>query len=93
MTDDEIEAERKRGLEGVTFTVTCTMRRRWARQFLGMLLNMQRLGVAGSSRNTTLFADGDGDFRPKFSVASDGLDIVPAEPMKLASGDLFFDAG
>lgn len=48
------------------FTVTCEMHERWVPQFLGMLREMQRLGCVGSSQNICFFADGDGDFRPKF---------------------------
>lgn len=79
-------------MSDVTFTVSCTMKRRWAEQFVGMLRNMQTLGNNGSSRNVTLFADGDGDFRPRFSV-DDDAEISAAEPTILKSGDLFFDAG
>ncbi len=42
------------------------MKDRWVPHFLGMLKKMQYLGGIGSSRNVTLFSDGDGDFRPKF---------------------------
>lgn len=86
------DAERKNLHEKVTFTVTCTMKRRWAQQFIGMLKQMQRLGSWGSSRNVSFFADGDGDYRPKFEFS--GIEgIVPAEPHKLANGDTSFDAG
>ena len=78
--------------EDVTFTITCTMKMRWARQFLGMLKTMQRLGSWGSSRNVTFFADGDGDYRPKFHFdVPKGGDIAEGEEDK--SGNMFFDAG
>lgn len=63
--------------EEVTFTVTCTMKRRWASQFLGMLKRMQRLGGVGASRPITFFSDGDGDYRPKFEVSGNAPE--PAE--------------
>ena len=59
--------------ETISFTIHCTMKRRWAAQFLGMLAKMQRLGGVGASRQITFFSDGDGDFRPKFEAFGDGL--------------------
>lgn len=76
--------------DNITFTVTCTMKRRWIPQFLGMLKCMQMLGAQGSSRDVTLFADGDGDFRPTFvwtEVTS------PADPFMRANSGAYFDAG
>lgn len=73
------------------------MNARWARQFLGMLKTMQQLGSQGSSREVILYADGDGDFRPKFewdenSMAA--LGIEPAAPRVVQPHEkLFFDAG
>lgn len=52
--------------EIITFSIKCTMKRRWAKQFLGMLKYMQQLGSMGSSREVSFFADGDGDYRPRF---------------------------
>lgn len=78
-------------VDNVTFTVTCTMRPRWVPHFLGMLKRMQYLGAIGSSRNTTIFADGDGDFRPKFEWSCE--DYVPAEPVSDKGGNALFDAG
>ena len=86
------EAERKALHEKITFTVTCTMKVRWARQFLAMLRRMQQLGSWGSSRNVTLFADGDGDFRPKFEWSDVGP-LTLAEPVSDQGGDAVFDAG
>ena len=61
--------------DDVTFTITCTMRRRWAEQFLGMLKWFERLGGVGASREVTFFADGDGDFRPVFALPN-GIDVA-----------------
>lgn len=74
-----------------TFTITCTMRERWIPHFLGALKQMQRLGQIGSSRDVTIHADGDGDFRPRFIWPSE---FSTAESRKTdSSGDTFFDAG
>lgn len=67
------------------------MKERWIPHFLGTLIRQQYLGNIGSSRNVALFADGDGDYRPKFSWA---LDLPsPAEPIKENNGDTLYDAG
>lgn len=75
----------------VSFLVECEMSERWVPHFLGMLTQMQHLGNIGSSRTVGLYADGDGDFHPKFSWPS-GL-AVPAEGNVGESGDVYFDAG
>lgn len=78
--------------EEVTFTIKCTMRRRWAEQFLSMLKYMQKLGSWGSSREVAIYSDGDGDFRPKFEF--DPM-LLPKEkePRKDEHGDRLYDAG
>lgn len=48
------------------FRIECEMKDRWIPHFLAMLKYMEYLGNIGSSREVTLYADGDGDFRPKF---------------------------
>jgi len=78
--------------EDHTFTIAVTMTRRWVPHFLGMLEAMQRYGDLGRSRFLTFYADGDGDFRPKF-VFSRVEDIAAADPVKDEDGDLTFDAG
>lgn len=67
------------------------MKDRWVPHFLTMLKYMERLGNCGSSRKVCLYADGDGDFRPKFkwdkSLSSD------AKPVSDKNGDHIYDAG
>jgi len=60
------------------FTIECDMKDRWVPQFLGMLKAMEYCGRIGASRNVALYADGDGDFRPKFNW-TDPLPM-PAKP-------------
>ena len=67
------------------------MKERWVPHFLGTLAQQQRLGRMGSSRKVTLYADGDGDYRPKFSWALDLPEV--AHPTETYDGDTFFDAG
>jgi len=77
--------------EDVEFTIKCKMKSRWVPHFLAMLKYMQQLGVFGGSRMVSFFADGDGDFRPKFewdsSLSSD------AKPISDSNGDRTYDAG
>lgn len=77
--------------EDKTFTITCTMKERWVPHFLGMLKYMQQLGGMGSSRNVGMYADGDGDFHPKFKW-DESLPEV-AKPASDTGGDRFYDAG
>jgi len=80
----------------ITFTIKCTMNARWARQFLGMLKTIQSLGSMGSSREVAIYADGDGDFRPKCEwdeKAMGELGIEPARSIPAPHGKHFFDAG
>ncbi len=50
------------------------------------------LGNIGSSREVTFYADGDGDYRPKFDWMAKDLP-KPDEGVKRTYGDFFFDAG
>lgn len=79
----------------VTFTVSVTMKRRWVPHFLGMLRTMQRLGGWGASRPVVFYADGDGDFRPKFEWDTDIAPVEREEQPLVTEGrrGYFFDAG
>lgn len=73
------------------FQIEVDMPDRWVSHFLGMLKEMQYLGDMGGSRNITFYADGDGDFRPKFSWPDN---LAVAEPDSRDDlGNSFFDAG
>jgi len=67
------------------------MKARWVPHFLAMLKYMQFLGNIGSSRKVSLYADGDGDFRPKFKW-SPALDCSK-KPVQDINGDRLYDAG
>lgn len=77
--------------ENKTFTIKVTMRVRWIPHFLAMLRYMERLGGQGSSREVGIYADGDGDFRPKF-VWDKGLP-EEGKPIRDNNGDRLYDAG
>jgi hypothetical protein len=77
------------------FTVTCEMKDRWVPHFLAMLKYMEQLGGLGGSRLVSFYADGDGDFRPKFKFRRPWLKPLPkpAKPRKDEKGNRTYDAG
>ena len=52
----------------MTCTITCKMTREWMERFLRFLNVMQEDGIIGHSETLSFFADGDGTFRPQFTV-------------------------
>ena len=50
------------------FTIKVEMEERWVNDFMSMLDKMEYLGNLGASRKVSIYADGDGDFRPKFKA-------------------------
>lgn len=78
------------------FTVEVEMNERWIPHFLGMLQKMQGLGNVGSSRYVCMFADGDGDFHPRFkwNIESEiGEPKKLVRPLEIKNGNSVFDAG
>ena len=73
------------------FTIKCRMKTRWVPHFLAMLKYMQQLGGLGGSRTVAFYADGDGDFRPKFEW--DAALPSDAKPTEDDGGDRTYDAG
>ena len=74
--------------------INATIPDRWVPHFIGFLERLQYLGNIGCSRNTAIYADGDGDFRPKFEISSvDGELPEAAEPVRDSDGYQLFDAG
>ena len=72
------------------FTIEAEMKERWVPHFLSMRKYMDQLGSLGGSRLVSFYADGDGDFRPKFSF---GIDFERVLPSKEEDGDRIYDAG
>lgn len=81
------------------FTVEIEMKDRWVPHFLSMLKYMENLGVLGGSRYVAFYADGDGDFRPKFNFDKELLPEViqgmedPDDYIIFKGGHRIFDAG
>lgn len=53
------------------FNIKVTMEERWINDFCSMLDWMQSCGDIGHSSIVGFYADGDGDFRPKFEIDTD----------------------
>jgi len=77
------------------FIVECEMKNRWVPHFMGMLKYMQQLGSSGASREVTFYADGDGDFQPKFKFRRRWFRKLPevAKPTGDIYGNRLYDAG
>lgn len=54
-----------------TFNIKVTMNERWIDDFCSMLHWMESCGNLGHSSLVGFYADGDGDFRPKFEIGID----------------------
>lgn len=70
----------------VTGAISYRMKRRWLPHFIAMLKTMQSFGNAGHSGHVAFYADGDGDFRPKFNfyVGTTPVENLP-EPLNEVS--------
>lgn len=55
-------------MEKITFNIKVTMKERWANDFCSMLKYLEMCGNVGHSCVVGFYADGDGDFRPKFEI-------------------------
>jgi len=90
---DLVTDKGKNGGETTTITITATMKDRWVPHFLSMLRYMERCGAVGSSRTVGIYADGDGDFRPKFEWDPKFADYENEEPVENENGNHLYDAG
>jgi hypothetical protein len=80
--------------KNMKITIECEMKDKWVPHFLGMLYHMEKLGKLGSSRRISIYADGDGDFRPRFKCIQSSEPLpLPAKPVEEIDGNTIFDAG
>ncbi len=75
----------------MTFSIQCEMSDEWAPHFLGMLKKMEWLGDVEYSREVSIFADGGGDFKPRFTWDENLPN--PAEPISTSLSNYLFDVG
>ena len=78
-----------------TITIKATMNERWIDDFCSMLYYMQYCGQVGHSSIVGFYADGDGDFRPKFEFDPmfNKTDGYWARDKELPQLEVIFDAG
>lgn len=78
-----------------TFNVKVTMEERWIDDFCSMLNWMQYCGSMGHSSLVGFFADGDGDFRPRFEIDTnyEKKDGIRSKDTPLSEPEVLFDAG
>lgn len=67
------------------FSIDVEMEDRWVPYFIGMLKKMESDGNIGHSELIGFYADGDGDFRPKFNF-SEPLPTIDAKHIHLYHG-------
>lgn len=84
-------------MENRKFTIECEVPERWVNDFCTMLNWMQSCGNLGHSSMVGFYADGDGDFRPKFKINTE-WEKTPGIWRKdrdrpLPSMEVYYDAG
>lgn len=67
VNNDYIFIGKWRDSESSSFGLFIDVKDRWRQELLDMLDSMQACGDMGCSREITFYADGDGDFRPRFA--------------------------
>lgn len=77
-----------------TFSVECTMEERWIPYFISFLKKMQYNGNVGHTGVVAFMADGDGDFRPKFTPDIDYYTVNPSiGSASKKAPEFLYDAG
>ena len=61
----------------ISFNINVTMDESWVNHFISFLKRMELDGSIGRSEHVTFYADGDGDFRPKFKFDIDYIEKTP----------------
>lgn len=74
------------------FTIQADIPDRWVDTFCSMLKKMEWDGNVGHSEKVSLYADGDGDFRPKFNFSCKWYRVEPVNE-DAEENETFYDAG
>lgn len=74
----------------MNITINAEIPDRWVDTFCTMLKQMEHDGNIGHSEKVSIYADGDGDFRPKFNFSKA---FNRETPVTHDSIETFFDAG
>lgn len=79
-------------MENRKFIIECEVPERWVNDFCAMLNSMQSFGNIGHSGVVGIYADGDGDFRPKFDIHTE-WDRAHATKLDKFNPMTIYDAG
>lgn len=79
-------------MENRKFIIECEVPERWVNDFYAMLNSMQSFGNLGHSGVVGIYADGDGDFRPKFNIQT-SWDRTKATKLDKFNPMIIYDAG
>lgn len=79
-------------MEKRKFIIECEVPERWVNDFCAMLNSMQSFGNLGHSGVVGIYADGDGDFRPKFNIQTE-WDRTQATKLEKFNPMTIYDAG
>lgn len=97
---DNLMRHRKKESEGsindIDFTIKCSMKDRWVPYFISFLKRMSADGEIGHSELIGFYADGDGDFRPKFKFDSSEVNDEfsnKKDPRHTTDSIDYYDAG
>lgn len=80
----------------VEFNIKVNMEKRWVNDFCSMLKWMEYCGDVGHSSIVGFYADGDGDFRPKFEIDynhEEQKGYREKDGKELPKPEVIFDAG
>jgi hypothetical protein len=77
-----------------TFNIEVIMEERWVDYFCSFLKYMESCGNLGHSTEISFYADGDGDFRPKFEfdIEYEKKDGIPHHKL-FCTPEFMWDAG
>ena len=78
-------------MENRKFTIECEVPERWINQFCSFLKHLERNGNLGHSALVGFYADGDGDFSPKFDIKTPWEKIGGIKTIK--TPEAMYDAG
>ena len=79
-------------MENRKFVIECEVPERWVNDFCTMLRRIEFNGSIGHSGVIGIYADGDGDFRPRFNIQTD-FDSTKATELEKFKPMAIYDAG
>ena len=78
-------------MENRKFSIDCEVPERWVDYFCSFLKHLECNGSIGHSALVGFYADGDGDFRPKFNIQTKYEKTIIKKANKIP--EVIYDAG